>query len=76
MHIDIEGNTRNWPTQYTLPVDIAGNTCNKPTHCLLISRVILAISLHIACSLTAYAKYLQLAYSGTGNLQVFIATYM
>ena len=37
-------------------------------HCLLILQVIPAISLYIACSLTACAKYLQLAYSGAGNL--------
>ena len=38
---------------------------------ILIQRVIPAISTYIACSLTAYAKYLQLAYSGAGNLRDF-----
>ena len=57
--------------QPIMHIDIAGNTCNKPTHCLLILQVIPAISLYIACSLTAYAKYLQLAYSGAGNLWDF-----
>ena len=33
--------------------------------------VVPATYLHIACSLTAYVKYLQPAYSGAGNLQAF-----
>ena len=44
--------------------------------CLLMWRALPATYLHIACSLTAYLKYLQLAYGGAGNLQVFTATYM
>ena len=40
-------------------------------HYLLILQVILAISLYIACNLTAFAKYLQLAYSRAGNLRDF-----
>ena len=41
--------------------------------CSLMWRAMPATYLHIACSLTAYLKYLQLAYSGAGNLQVFTA---
>ena len=42
--------------QPIIHINIAGNTRNQPVYCT---------------SLTAYAKYLQLAYSGAGNLRDF-----